>query len=287
MSVNILKIINKIKNTDFDELPEPYKDMDAINNGDKREKFKSILSRQYDPIWLVREISRRFNISEAFACGMRGVRNPGLTLLRIIKEVNPLERYNLIPTFSMLPIYIRKEDSVIPIYNDALLSYIMQNKDKNGNIKGVSNISFSTDKNIFIFPDSGSRMSLTKTIPTIAGFLSKIHGTENVNKLSNLISENKVYIINCVALNRQTLMYYPSDRLEYDKESIYDFIGPKYLFLLSSGLENIESSVFIKTALSIRHSVSSEDKKTFIETPMSIQEISKIYGLNKINCEII
>ncbi|MEM4205775.1 MAG: hypothetical protein QXQ43_00660 [Nitrososphaerota archaeon] len=283
----MLSVVNKIKGSDFDELPDYYKDLEAINFSNKKKRFIEILNEGYGHRILVDIISEEFKISQSFACGMRGFINPNAEMLNVINR-NPLKKYGLIPTFSVLPILLGKEAKVIPFYNDAMISYIKDIEDRKVQINHNS-VSFDKNKNIIVIPDSGARIPITKVIPNIAKIIISLIAENNKNatqsELTNLflemLSKFRVYIINCVALNKQTLIYSPVERIEFDKESIYDLIEPDILVLLSAGVENIDSSVFIKTALSIRHVKEDSENKTIIETPLSIHEIDKLYSLGK------
>jgi len=268
--MEVIKLINKIRGTDFECPPEVYRDFEVVNAGNKRNKYLKILSEGGSVQYLVKSISNNLKIDTSFAAGCRGVLNAHNAMLNIIKRDTFLKKYNMIPTISLMPLFLTKEEKVIPIYNDAISVLI-----SNGTTKPCT---VNKESDILILTEAFSKYDINDIMPMWASVLMNLYDNDK-EKIITKLANHDIYIVNAVALASESLLYYPIDRSEYEKESVYNLVNPECLCILSLGLENSNVSAFVRTALSLRHSTDKK-KKTLIETPLSYSEFSRLYRFN-------
>jgi len=283
--MKIVEVLSDIRNFYFDEIPSIHEDFYIINTSQAiKQKFTKLMAfnARQDTVRQVENILPYGKWIGGHK-SVEGISDLRRLYNRALPYFQKIDKH-LVPTLSLLSQFLKKEDSVITIYNDAFISMVQNNKINKR--KTIRNIQKDSPK-LVIYPDANLRESTLSSFELIYEiiqfFADKTLADEDI---INMVNKNKIYIVNSVALNRQDLLYYPTDRIEYDRESIYDMIEPDVLCFLSSGVEGVEASVFIRTIVTIRHAVAS-NKITFIESLLSSDDTLRHYGLKRKEVSLI
>jgi len=266
-----------------------------VNSNNLRTKYIKAIEDSYDHKSIVYSLNKIGVPDNGYILCARGVKNLKYEILHMIAS-DPLKKYNLIPTISLLPLFLRKEALVISFYNSVMLNIVLDNKDKFP-LAGKHNIKLQDVYNddIIIIPSFGERnIAISDYLMITADVIYSVFKSYNENKkdiigdLLKSIDNYDIYIINAAVLGKLNLVYYPLDKSEFNTESIYSVISPKCVYVASAGIEDRDTSIFIKSMLAVRHSSGNAKgiKKTIIETPLSKKEICDLYSIKDNWCSI-